>query len=135
MLRLWVAERDACLHCLAYQGRVAPVEGSFPRGLTFADKPLKNPRLAGPPLHPNCRCDVQPIHEDDVNSDLTEGLLREARRSVVKGWSLPSESNASRLRAADRLLQAGARLPKSVEQEARRAVRQGKFRSRTVPTG
>jgi hypothetical protein len=67
-------------------------------------------------------------------NDLPEALKREARRSVLKGWSLESESQASRLDAAERLLQRGARLPGTVEREARQAVRARRFRSRSVPT-
>jgi hypothetical protein len=53
---------------------------------------------------------------------------------VLKGWSLPSESNTVRLKAAEKLLHRGGRgLPKSVQEEAARAVARGKFQSRTVP--
>jgi hypothetical protein len=60
---VWVAEFDACLHCLAYSGEVAQPGRPFPLDLTFYrdpagdPKPLKHPPsrvLWGPPLHPNC---------------------------------------------------------------------------------
>ena len=133
--KMWVAERDACLHCIAYSGVIAEPGQHFPSDLTFAAKPLKlmSPILDRPPLHPHCRCRITPWLGSDTDYSLSDALKREARRSVLKGWSLPSESENARLQAADRLLQRGAGLPKSVEQTARRAVRLGHFSSRTVP--
>jgi len=65
---------------------------------------------------------------------LPEALKREARRSVARGFSLPSESEAQRLAATDRLLREGAGLPKTVEAAARRAVDRGGYpRGRKVP--
>lgn len=58
--RVWVAERDACLHCLAYAGQVAQPGQPYPTGLTFYIdprgnlKPLSHDPVWGPPLHPNC---------------------------------------------------------------------------------
>lgn len=132
--RIWVAERDACLHCLAYAGHITTT-GVFPTGLTFADRPLRpmGP-LLGPPLHPHCRCVLELIDPDD--HEVSRALKREAKRSVLRGFSLPSESEAARLRAAQRLLERGSTLPKSVKQYARTAVRRGEFpRGREVPTG
>lgn len=127
---LWVAERDACLHCLGLSGVVVSPGDNFP-DITYADKPLKLSPVPYPPRHPNCRCRVRPWSGppgtmDIRATDAPSALLREARRSVVRGWS-EFDSQAARLRAADRLLQAGARLPKTVEARARAAVRRGKF--------
>jgi len=133
--RVWVAERDACLHCLAYAGQVAEPGAHFPVGLTFASRPLKPPPdgLPNPPLHPNCRCRVWPYRGGDPvleahqpNANIATALAREARRSVLKGWSAFA-STPERLRAAERLLAAGAALPKSVQQRAARDVQQRKF--------
>ncbi|HVL63453.1 MAG TPA: hypothetical protein VM430_18900 [Microbacterium sp.] len=134
---LWVAERDACVHCLAYAGRTVEPGKLFPNDLTYGDKPLDQPDerskgLDGPPLHPNCRCTVRP-YSTEWDSDLPRALEREARRSVALGFKLDSESDAVRLRAADRLLKAGAGLPKTVEQRARSAVKQGRFADRRRP--
>jgi hypothetical protein len=61
--RVWVAERDACLHCLAYSGEVVGPGQPYRPDLTYyvgpdgTRKPLKQPAgliLWGPPLHPNC---------------------------------------------------------------------------------
>lgn len=132
---LWVAERNACLHCLAYSGRVVAVGSEFPRNLTFGDKPLEPyGTLLYPPLHPNCRCHVEPYDGPDPSRDrraldYASGLAREARRTVVRGWSEHS-SEPARLRAADRLLRAGASLPPTVIERARRDVRRGRFNTR-----
>lgn len=122
---VWVAERDACLHCLAYAGVTAAPGALFPEGLTFADRPMAaHEPLLGPPRHPHCRCSLQPLHPTDAA--VSDGLKREARRSVLRGWS-DHDSLPERLRAADRLLARGADLPKTVEARARRAVRDGRF--------
>lgn len=128
---LWVAERDACLHCLAYSGLTVPSGGFFPQRLTFDDKPLDLPAVQYPPRHPNCRCRVRPWSGGPNSPALSEplALQREARRSVVRGWSA-YDSQRARLAAADRLLQAGAGLPKSVEERGRRAVERGSFGKR-----
>lgn len=133
--RVWHAERDACVACLAYAGRyVSSPDDSFPPGLTYGDRPLQPlGDIAGPPLHPGCRCTLSLVHVEAV-VDLSVALQREAQRSVLRGWSLPSESDAVRLRAAEALLKAGTSLPKSVQEYARRAVRDGRFgRGRDQP--
>jgi hypothetical protein len=130
MSLLWIAERDACLHCLALSGQVA-VPGTLFPDVTYADRPLGLPMVPYPPRHPNCRCRVTPwsgapgrLERDHPQAP--SALMREARRSVARGWS-DHDSEAARLRAAERLLARGANLPKSVEERARRAVRRGKF--------
>lgn len=134
---IWVAERDACVHCLAYSGQMVEPGKLFPNDLTYGDEPLKQPDensagLLGPPLHPNCRCTVRP-YDPSWDAELPRALEREARRSVALGFKLDSEPSSVRLRAADRLLKAGAGLPKTVEQRARAAVKQGKFADRRRP--
>ena len=125
--RIWVPERDACLHCTAYAGEKVGPQGEFPVGLTYADRPLTwAQELPNPPLHPNCRCRVLPwIEEWEGQVDLPGALEREAQRTVLKGWALGSE--ASKVRAADRLLARGADMPQRVIDQARRAVRRGGF--------
>lgn len=129
---VWVAERDACVHCLGLAGRVSAT-GRFDGAHTFGDKPLAWRGFTGrPPRHPNCRCRVIPwAGENDL---VPAALRREAERSIVRGWSLPSESEAARLRAAERLLRRGTGLPRSVARYGRDAVRAGRFpRGRDVP--
>lgn len=139
---LWVAERDACVHCLAYAGEVINMHESFPVALTFGKKPLvpwPEPLwLSGPPLHPNCRCrlSVWLGHAEGApGPTLPEVLKREAQRSILKGWSTETESERVRLAAADRLLARGVNAPKSVKTYARTAIKRGRFPSRTVPSG
>lgn len=129
---IWRAERDACVHCLAYQGH-ARVRGGYPTGLTFGKKPLHKNRVTMPPLHPNCRC-TQWLIGRDVAKRIQEALLREAKRSILRGWSLETESNNVRVDAARRLLATNPAVPKSVEIYARSAVRSGEFkRGRDFP--
>ena len=128
---LWVAERDACVHCLAYSGKVVPVGEKFPGGLTFGAKPLDTGDLPYPPLHPNCRCRITPWSgsRDGVGDvEMPAALEREARRSILRGDALASEPEGIRVAAAKRLLAEGSGLPKSVETKARKAVKRGSFR-------
>jgi hypothetical protein len=130
---MWVAERNACLHCTALSGRIVPVGRPFPWRATYADRPLRWAGFDGrPPRHPFCRCRVRAVWGDAQG--VAAALQREARRSVVRGFSLPSESQAARLRAAGRLLRRGANLPGDVEAYGRAAVRRSRFpRGRDVP--
>lgn len=123
---IWIAERDACVHCIGLAGEVAQFGQPFPADSPFAEKPLTWRGYNGrPPRHPNCRCRIIPW---EGGTDTTDALKREAQRSVARGWSLPSESNAARLRALDRLLrQSNLRLPPSVIRRARQALQSGNF--------
>lgn len=129
--RLWVAERNACLTCLAYAGLLADPGEPFPAGRTFGDKSTVVEALAGPPAHPNCRCRISPWLGVVASAgvDLPEAMRREAQRTVLRGWSQHT-SEPARLRAADRLLRAHLLVPKSVADRARRAVAAGSFDSR-----
>src|SRR6187549_699936 len=131
---VWVAERDACLHCLAYQGRVTAPGLPFPPGLTYADKALVQfGLLLGPPLHPHCRCQLELTDLEAGTLDV--GLAREAARSVARGLT-DHASEPARFRAADRLVKSATTLlPKSVLDRARRNVRDRKFRDRPDSTG
>lgn len=133
LVSVWRAERDACVHCLAYQGHIDDGKG-YPAGLTFGAKPLNTDKVPKPPLHPNCRCTQSLVHKDVV-MPLAKSLKREAKRSVLRGWSRPSESEAVRLAAAKRLVKNGNTLPKSVNAYAQAAIKRGEFaRGRTPPT-
>ena len=157
---LWVAEPDACVVCLALSGTLSdPMAGvGFDEEATFG-KPGSAPDvwppgtpLMSPPRHVNCRCvlelwqgpalapgglaDTSLYNRPDVAAtvDLPAALRREAKRSIVYGWSVPSESNAIRLDAANRLLAKGAGLPKTVEARGRAAVKASKFDNRVHPS-
>lgn len=131
---LWVAERNACLHCLAYAGWSTEPDGEFPPGLSFDPAGGLRPYgpLLWPPLHPNCRCRIRlydgpagPPDPDRSKIDPAARLAGEARRSVVYQWSDYASGAAAR-RAATALLDSGAGLADSVEKRARAALRSGR---------
>lgn len=135
---VWTAERDACARCTAYSGELVATGAGFPGGRSLDPKQVKaKASPVRPPLHPHCRCDLVP-YDPDLHPPgavtLPEALKREAYRSAVRGFSLPTESNASRLRVAEHVLSLNPDLPKSVLAYGRSAVRQGRFPSgRDVP--
>jgi hypothetical protein len=132
VVTVWVAERDGCVHCLAYQGHKRERMG-YPAGLTFGKKALSDKPVSMPPLHPNCRC-TQLVLKTIVAQPVIDGLLREAQRSILRGWSVESESNSVRVDAARRLLAKNPSMPKSVQTYARSAIKAGKFkRGRDFP--
>lgn len=139
---LWVAERNACVVCLALAGHIAdPSTGlGFDEFATYGPYPAPTVWPPGmplmrPPRHPHCRCQVCVwVGQNTGFGSLPESLRREAARSILKGWSLPSESNRVRLEAARQLLAAGGRgLPRTVQERSAADVARGRFESRTVP--
>lgn len=135
--RVWIAERDACLACLALSGHVVHDSALFPN-ITFGDRPLSLPAVPYPPRHPHCRCRVRPYTGpgpslDMSATDTASALAREARRSVLKGWT-GHESEPARRRAADRLIHQGAHLPRSVVARAARDLHADRFPTRPLPT-
>lgn len=103
-------ERNGCVDCLGKAGTTAK-----------------------PPFHPRCRCTTLVLERESAKA-VAEGLKREAERSILRGWSLPSESEAVRLKAARALLARGTNLPKSVQAYARTAINRGEFpRGRDFP--
>jgi hypothetical protein len=126
---VWVAETDACVACLAYSGHVADPGDTFPGGLTYGRKAYYPDALESPPRHPRCRCTVEPLHSEEYAA----ALRREADRSVLRGFSLSSESMKTRVEAAHDLVEAGVDAPKSVIDYARRSVKRGAFTTRGRP--
>lgn len=126
---VWIAETNACVECLAYSGRVAKPGKTFPGGLTYGAKSYNPDPVAYPPRHPRCRCTVEPLR----SSEYADALRREADRSVLRGFSLESESMKTRIDAADRLVARGVDAPKSVIAYANRAVKAGEFPTRGRP--
>lgn len=129
--RLWVSEADACVRCLAYTGLAAPIGQPFPGGLSWDPRQRRASADAidGPPAHPNCRCRTVPW-SDAWNADgesFPLALQREAHRSIAYGRARPSESRASRLRAARQLLLTERDLLPAVQARAQAAVRTGRF--------
>lgn len=114
----FVSERDACIHCTRYAGEVAGPNG-FPKGLTFGKKPLEGKgHFSAPPLHPNCRCDV----EIGLSPEYRQALKREAVRSVLRGTKMPSESERVRVEAAARLLEKDPVAPASVKKYSKKMI-------------
>lgn len=137
-MEVWVAERDACTRCLKYAGQVVKKGQDWTGGQSWDPNQVDtNAPGVRPPLHPNCRCRPVPwnpawAREGEVS--LPEAISREAERSVARGFSLASESNASRVRALKELLSGSPSLPKTVLERARRDLRNGEFaRGRAVP--
>jgi hypothetical protein len=129
---VWVAERDACAHCLAMQGQVVDAGASPDFSQTYAARPLPTPPSpTSASRHPRCRCQWEVVYSDEY----VDALKREADRSILRGFSLPNESEKVRVDAAARLLEQGVEAPKSVKAYAERAVRRGAFPTRAVPSG
>jgi hypothetical protein len=126
---VWIAETNACVHCLAYAGHVVEGGKKFPGGLTFGPKSYFPDAIATPPRHPNCRCTLEPLNDQSY----ADGLRREAERSVLRGFSLETESMAVRIAAADLLLKRGVNAPKSVKAYAAKSVKAGRFPTRDRP--
>lgn len=126
---VWVAETNACVTCLAYSGRVAKPGEAFPAGRSYGPRSTVTEAIPHPPAHPNCRCTVEPLNDQSY----ADALRREADRSVLRGFSLESESMKVRIEAADRLVSRGVTAPKSVIEYARRAVKAGEFPTRGRP--
>lgn len=128
---VWVAERNACPNCLAYQGHVVAPGEPFPAGLTYGDKPLQPyGELVGPPLHPHCRCELEATDLEPGSLDLP--LAREAARSVARGLT-DHASAPAKLRATKRLLARKDRsglLPKTVRERAARNVAERQYKAR-----
>lgn len=130
-LRLWVAEADACVRCLAYTGRTAPLGEPFPGGLSWdpRQRHIGAPGIDGPPLHAHCRCRTVPWADTWTATGIPFplALQREAHRALAYGTARPSESRAARLRAARELLRTEPDLLPAVESRARTALRTGRF--------
>lgn len=128
-------ERDACVICLKYAGQYRDKGETFQGGQTFnpsAPKPDPKERIPGPPFHNRCRCDLVRIPRSSAK-DNSVALKREAERSILKGWALPSESDAVRTAAAKELLASGVVAPKSVIAETRKRLKSGASFIRDVP--
>lgn len=147
---IWVAERDACVRCLAYQGLyVSPADAQlFPGGRTWGPRwksVIGRPDFRGPGwretevegehegMHPHCRCELRLVRRAGARA-LAAGLKREARRSAAKGWARPTEGDTVRVAAAKHVLASRAALPKTVVDETRRRLRNPKTFRRRVPS-
>jgi len=120
---VWISERNGCVHCLRYSGERSTKTG-FPKDLTFGSKPLAvKGTLPHPPLHPHCRCTVEP----GITDEYADALKRESVRSILKGFSMDSESEKVRIDAAKRLLDQDPVAPASVKKYSNQAIKRGTF--------
>lgn len=126
---VWVAETNACVHCLAYSGRTVAAGKAFPKGLSYLESNPYDAPGKHPPLHPNCRCTLEVLGDQSY----ADALRREADRSVLRGFSLESESMRTRVAAAERLLEQGVDAPKTVIKYAEQQVAAGRFPTRGRP--
>jgi hypothetical protein len=135
---MWVPERDACARCLRYAGmRLLNAKDRFPGGLSYDPDQASTSEdtVAGPPLHPYCRCELQLVAKG-ASEGASEALQREAERAIMKGWALESESQKSRRRAAAALLEQKTILaPVSVRREAAKRLGQRTPFTRPIPSG
>lgn len=131
ILRLWRAERGACVFCLSLAGALAEPGEAFRPVVDVADaSQTPDHPLLEPPAHPYCRCKLEwwlgAAEADLTPVDLPLALRREAQRSIASGTA--NASGPARVRAADRLLDvAGLLIPKTVQRRARKAVQVGTF--------
>jgi hypothetical protein len=109
---VFVPERDACVECQEQGGQTGD-------------------NFDVPPLHPWCRCEVHTYDDEDVPL----ALKRESVRSLLRGFSLPSESEAERLRAARKALASKPQAPASVKRYAEDALKRGEFPRSRRPGG
>ena len=83
----WVLSDDACPLCHAV-ARMCPV---VPKGGTFAqngkNETYKNVKF--PPLHPNCKCTLVVVFDDDVPESWPQTVLPDPMTSYIK----PSEND------------------------------------------
>lgn len=143
---LWLAERDSCVVCEALSGQVVEAGDEFDVAATFGTHPPSRPPggLTGPPRHFRCRCRTSPWFGDELAPDsLPMVLRREAERSVLHGFALPSEPDSIRQRAASRLLNrvvgqhgiapSGWKVPASVEKSTAGRLKKGTFGATPFP--
>lgn len=141
---IWIGERNACARCQSFQGAIADAPDFLFRPVLLGAWLRPEDHMGVTiDLHPHGRCRGRLVRAQQARvsslmdpGSLASVLRREARRSIVLGLALPSESQALRKRAAQELLdrRGGAGLPKTVEQRARQRIKAGEFRTRVDVT-
>jgi hypothetical protein len=133
---VWVAERDACVTCLALSGHVVDPGTPFDWRLTFGAKAYEprryNPAgklvavpLLRPPRHPNCRCRVSPWRGHDAGAALavTHDWAEAIKEALARGDTVAAD--AARRAAAAAADSASFDLPRALRREAERSVLRG----------
>ncbi|MFB9924867.1 hypothetical protein ACFORO_25865 [Amycolatopsis halotolerans] len=133
---VWIAERDACVMCLALSGHVVEPGDAFDWRLTFgakayppmdynADGELVESELERPPRHPYCRCRVSPWlgHDEAGALSVTHDWADAIRDAVARGDTVAAD--AARRAAAAAADSASFDLPSALRREAERSVLRG----------
>ncbi|WP_336156647.1 hypothetical protein [Amycolatopsis sp. VC5-11] len=123
---VWVAERDACVDCLAQSGQVIDWDGQFNPARTFGKKArVFHGALHGPPRHPNCRCRVTPWlgHDTEGALSVTHDWADAIKEAEAKGDTVAAD--AARRAAAAAADSASFDLPASLRREAERSILRG----------
>jgi hypothetical protein len=130
---VWVAERDACVTCLALSGHVVNPGQPFDWRLTFGAKayPVKEYNNAGdlveidlerPPRHPNCRCRVSPWlgHDTEGAESVTHDWADAIKDAEAAGDQVAAD--AARRAAAAAKESAAFDFPAALRREAERSI-------------
>lgn len=130
---VWVAERDACVVCLALSGDVVEPGGVFDWRKTFgakayepraynADGELVTVGLERPPRHPNCRCRLSPWlgHDAAAAMAVTHDWKVAEAEAILYGDHVAAQAARDAAAAAGR--SAGFDFPASLRREAERSI-------------
>lgn len=133
---VWIAERDACVTCLALSGHVVDAGDAFNWRLTFeakayppmgfdANGQLVQIELERPPRHPYCRCRVSPWlgHDEAAARAVTHDWADAIKDAQARGDQVAVD--AARKAAAAAADSAAFDLPSALRREAERSVLRG----------
>ncbi|WP_336158185.1 hypothetical protein [Amycolatopsis sp. VC5-11] len=133
---VWIAERDACVACLALSGHVIEPGDAFDWRLTFgakayppmgfdAEGELVEIELERPPRHPYCRCRVSPWlgHDEAGALSVTHDWADAAADSLARGDLVGAA--AAQKAAAEASASAAFDLPSALRREAERSILRG----------
>lgn len=133
---VWIAERDACVTCLALSGHVVDAGDAFNWRLTFGAKAyppmgfdangqLVQIELERPPRHPYCRCRVSPWlgHDEAAARAVTHDWADAIKDAQARGDQVAVD--AARKAAAAAADSAAFDLPSALRREAERSVLRG----------
>lgn len=133
---VWIAERDACVSCLALSGQVVEPGDVFDWRLTFGAKAyqpkgyddageLVDIELERPPRHPYCRCRVSPWlgHDEAAARVVTHDWAQAIKDAQANGDQ--AAVDAARKAAAAAQSSAAFDLPAALRREAERSILRG----------
>ncbi|WP_410644510.1 hypothetical protein [Amycolatopsis sp. lyj-346] len=133
---VWIAERDACVACLALSGQVVEPGDAFDWRLTFGAKAYQpkdynaarepvDIELERPPRHPYCRCRVSPWlgHDETAAWRVTHDWAEAIKDAQAKGDQMAVD--AARRAAAAAVDSAAFDLPAALRREAERSILRG----------